>query len=243
MEKTVSEAIAYRRSVRVFKKDEHPHPEEVKACLEDAVLAATSSNLQLWEFYHITDDVLMKKMTKACLGQNAAATASQLVVVVTRKDLWKQRARFNAAFLSRLIGDKPKETYSRREKNALAYYQKLIPMVYFDFLGIVGWLKYLIFIIVGLFRPVYRQLRSSDLRTVVHKSAALASQNFMLSMAAKGYDTCPMEGSDTLMIKNILKLPRGSEICMVIACGIRDGNKGIYTERYRVPFEEVYHSL
>jgi hypothetical protein len=28
---------------------------------------------------------------------------------------------------------------------------------------------------------------------------------------------------------------------MVISCGIRKGNEGIWGERFRVPFEEVYH--
>ena len=42
MEKTVSEAIAHRRSVRVY-KEELIDPERVKACLENAVLAATAS--------------------------------------------------------------------------------------------------------------------------------------------------------------------------------------------------------
>ena len=31
------------------------------------------------------------------------------------------------------------------------------------------------------------------MRIVAHKSAGLAAQNFMISMAAIGYDTCPME--------------------------------------------------
>ncbi|MBT8253121.1 MAG: nitroreductase family protein, partial [Bacteroidia bacterium] len=54
MEKTVSDAIAYRRAVRIY-KDEPIDSEKVKACLHNATLAPTSSNLQLWEFYHITD--------------------------------------------------------------------------------------------------------------------------------------------------------------------------------------------
>lgn len=33
----------------------------------------------------------------------------------------------------------------------------------------------------------------------------------------------------------MLKLPHGAEINMVIPCGIRDGNKGIWGERCRVP--------
>lgn len=243
MEKTVTEAINYRRSVRVFKSDETPDPEKVKQCIENAVLAPTSSNLQLWEFYHITDKKILDKMTIACLGQNAAKTASQLVVVVTRKDLWKSRAKFNANHLKELMGNKSESDYSKREKFALTYYTKLIPTVYTDFLGIFGWLKYIIFNGIGLFKPTYRQVRNSDMRIVAHKSAGLAAQNFMISMAAIGYDTCPMEGSDTLMIKKTLNLPRGAEINMVIGCGIRNGNTGIYTDRYRVPFEKIYKRI
>ncbi len=243
MEKTVSDAIRFRRSVRIFKSDEQPSVKEVKACIENAVLAPTSSNLQLWEFYHITTEETLQKMVTACLGQNAAKTARQMVVVVARKDLWRKRARFNIKALQSQIGDKPESEYTKREKFAVNYYRKLIPTIYFDFLGIFGWLKFFVFTIIGFFKPVYRQVRLSDMRIVAHKSAGLAAQNFMISMAAKGFDTCPMEGSDTLRIKRILKLPRGAEICMVIACGIRDGNKGIYNERIRVPFQEVYKQI
>jgi nitroreductase len=61
----------------------------------------------------------------------------------------------------------------------------------------------------------------------------------MLAMAAQKYDTCPMEGTDTLRIKKLLKLPASAEINMTIACGIRD-EKGVYGERFRIPFDEVY---
>jgi len=238
-EKTVTEAIQYRRSVRVFDKDIEIDAEKVKNCLKNAVLAPTSSNLQLWEFYHVTDTTVLKQLTEACLGQNAAKTAKQLVVVVTRKDKWRQRAKANVKFYENLFGNKSKEEYSRREKFAINYYKKLIPTLYPDFLGIYGWLKYAVFNIIGLFRPIYRQVRLSDLRIVAHKSAGLAAQNFMISMAAIGYDTCPMEGSDTLRVKKILKLPRGAEINMIIGCGVRSEN-GIYGPQFRVPFKTTY---
>ncbi|TAI48954.1 nitroreductase family protein [Flagellimonas allohymeniacidonis] len=242
MEKTVSEAIEYRRSVRVFREDKEIETEKVKECLRKAVLAPTSSNLQLWEFYHVSDKNTLAQLTKACLGQNAAKTAKQMVVVVARKDLWKKRAKANLEFLKAAYGHKAKEDYTKREKFAMAYYQKLIPSVYSDFLGILGWLKFVVFQVVGIFRPTYRQVRRSDMRIVAHKSAGLAAQNFMLGMAAIGYDTCPMEGSDTLAVKRILGLTRGAEINMVIGCGVR-ADKGIYGPRFRVPFEEVYRKI
>jgi nitroreductase len=242
MERTVTEAINYRRSVRIFKEDEELDTEKVKGCIENATLAATSSNLQLWEFYHITDKAILEKMTTACLGQNAAKYSKQMLVIVARKDLWRKRAKANAAYLESTLNGKPKSEYTKREKFALGYYEKLIPTIYTDFLGIFGWLKFLVFQVVGLFKPIYRQVRNSDMRIVAHKSAGLAAQNFMVSMAAIGYDTCPMEGSDTLRVKKILNLPWGSEINMVIGCGVRDG-KGIYGERFRVPFDEVYKEV
>jgi nitroreductase len=242
MEKTVSEAINYRRSARVY-KDEPLDTEKVKQCLINASLAPTSSNLQLWEFYHITNKETLSKMTEACLNQNAAKTANQLVVIVTRKDLWKQRSKANLAFLDKVY-DKAdlSDRELKRKKMAMDYYRKLIPSIYTDFFGILGYIKFVVFQIVGVFRPIYRQTRLSDMRIVAHKSAGLAAENFMISMAAIGYDTCPMEGSDTLRVKQILGLPRGAEINMVISCGIRD-DKGIYGPRFRVPFEEVYFEV
>ena len=242
MEKTVSEAIAYRRSVRVY-KNKSIDSEKVKQCLVNASLAPTSSNLQLWEFYHITNEVISSKIAEACLNQSAAKSAQQLVVVVVRKDLWRKRAKANIEFLKKIY-DKEGLTDSelKRKKMAINYYGKLIPTIYNDFFGILGFIKFIIFQIIGFFKPVYRQTRLSDMRIVAHKSAGLAAENFMISMSAIGYDTCPMEGSDTLRIKQILKLPRHGEINMVISCGIRE-LKGIYGPRFRIPFDEVYYRI
>ena len=42
--------VKSRRSVRVF-TDDAVNPKDIKECLELALLAPTSSNLQCWEFY------------------------------------------------------------------------------------------------------------------------------------------------------------------------------------------------
>ncbi|WP_296377970.1 nitroreductase family protein [Winogradskyella sp.] len=242
MEKTVSEAIGYRRSTRVYKEDDID-TEKVRQCLVNASLAPTSSNLQLWEFYHVTNKTKLEALAQACFNQSAAKTAKQLVVVVARKDLWRKRAKANIDFLNKVYDrDDLSERDLKRKKMATNYYGKLIPTIYTDFLGILGYIKFVVFQVIGLFKPIYRQTRLSDMRIVAHKSAGLAAQNFMTSMAAIGYDTCPMEGSDTLRVKQILDLPRGAEINMVICCGIRD-EKGIYGPRFRVPFESVYFEV
>lgn len=233
------DVINHRRSVRVYDSKKELDSQIVKKCIRQATLAPTSSNMQLWEFHHITSKNILDKITTACLGQSAAKTAKQMVIVVVRKDLWKKRAQANVGNLLSIYGNKKKSEYTAREQFAMKYYKNIIPFVYADFLGIFGCFKYLISWIMGLFKPSYRQLRNSDMRIVAHKSAGLAAQTFMLGMAAENYDTCPMEGSDTLRIKKILNLPMGSEINMVISCGIRKP-EGIYGDRFRIPFKEVY---
>ena len=240
-EKSVSEAIKYRRSARVF-KNEAIDIQKVKDCIQLAALAPTSSNMQLWEFYHVVSPDCIEQIAKASFDQNAAKTAQQLVIVVTRKDLWRKRVKSNIKYLKAQYGNKPEADYSKREKFALNYYQKIIPALYFDFFGIIGMIKFLAFQIIGIFKPIYRQARQSDMRIVAHKSAGLAAQNFMIGMAAINYDTCPMEGFDSLRIKKILHLPASAEINMILGCGIRATN-GIYGERFRIPFEETYFKI
>ncbi len=242
-EKTVSEAIQYRRSVRIFDQKKPLDTSLVKKCIEQASLAPNSSNMQLWEFYHITSKDMIAKIAPFCFNQNAAKTAQQLVVFVVRKDLWKQRAKANLAFMDSVFGkNNPKAEQSSREKVARNYYGKIIPFAYADFFGIFGWLKYIMILITGIFRPIYREVRQKDMRIVVHKTCGLAAQNFMTSMAAINYDTCPMEGSDTWRVKRVLGLPIGAEINMIVSCGIRT-EKGVYGERFRIPFEQVYKEV
>ena len=243
MIKTVSEAIEYRRSVRKY-LDTQLDEEKVKNCIKNATLAPNSSNMQLWEFYHVTENETLKKLSKACFDQNAAKTAINMVVFVARRDKWRERAKYNLDFLEDMFDKQEKEgvDVGRRRKVSRRYYKKLMPTIYTDFLGIIGYYKKLLSFFIGLYRPIYREVLFSDVRIITHKSVALAAENFMLSMAEIGYDTCPMEGSDTSRVKKILNLPSKAEITMIIGCGIRAEN-GVYTERFRVPFEKVYKKI
>ena len=105
MEKTVSDAINFRRSIRVY-KDLKIESSKVVNCLKNASIAATSSNLQLWEFYHVTSQKKMDEVSVACFSQSAAKTAQQFVVFVSRKDLWKKRSLANIEFVNKSF-DKP----------------------------------------------------------------------------------------------------------------------------------------
>jgi len=239
---TFEEVINYRRSVRHY-KNLAIDAEKVKHCIELATLAPNSSNMQLWEFYHITDSETLKELSVACLGQSAATTAQQMVVFVTRQDLHGKRAKKMMALETQNVQkNSPAEKHEKRIKTWKLYYGKVMPFLYTRFGGILGFVRQILVNIVGIFRPITYQVSENDMRVVVHKTCALAAQTFMLAMANKKYDTCPMEGFDGRKVKSILKLPYGVEINMIVSCGIRD-EKGVWGDRMRIPFEEVYHRI
>ncbi len=227
--------VQSRRSVRLYDSNAPFDADAVDRSLDRALLAPNSSNLQLWEFYRVKTPAKVKELAVYCLAQNAATTANELLVVVTRKDKWKAHAAF---ILEESMKTFP-PTIGKREKMMMDYYKKIIPTLYFsDPFGITSIFKKILFSGIGLFKPVPRQVTATDMRVVVHKSAALAAQTFMLSMKAEGYDTCPMEGFDSVRVKKFLNLPFAAEICMIVSVGTATKN-GIYGERLRLPKQEV----
>jgi len=239
---TLEEIINYRRSVRHY-KNLSIDPDKVKHCIELATLAPNSSNMQLWEFYHITDPETLKKLSVACLNQESATTAQQMVVFVTRQDLYRKRANKMMELETQNVRrNSPKEKQEKRIKTWEIYYGKVIPFLYSRFLGILGMVRKILMNIVGIFRTITYQVSENDMRVVVHKTCALAAQTFMLAMASESYDTCPMEGFDGRKVKRILELPMGAEINMIISCGIRDEH-GVWGDRMRIPFDEVYQRI
>lgn len=240
---TFEEIVRYRRSVRHYDPAKEIDTEKVKQCIHLATLAPVSSNMQLWEFYHVTSPQILQKLTRACLNQSAARTAKQMVVFVTRQDLYRKRARKILNFeIGNIERNSPPERQANRIKNRKQYYGMLMLFFYARFFGLLGWFRKFLSFCIGLFTPITRQVSEADVRVVVHKTCGLAAQTFMLAMANEGYDTCPMEGFDSRVAKKALRLPRGAEINMIISCGIRLP-QGIWGERYRVPFSDVYREI
>ena len=239
---TLEEIINYRRSVRHY-KDLPIDSEKVRQCIELATLAPNSSNMQLWEFYHITSPEILKELSVACLNQESATTARHMVIFVTRQDLYRKRAKKMIELETQnVLKNSPEEKQEKRIKRWQLYYGKVMPFLYSHFMGIPGIVRKALVSIIGLFRPITYQVSENDMRVVVHKTCALAAQTFMLAMANESYDTCPMEGFDSRKVKRILNLPLGAEINMIVSCGIRE-ERGVWGDRMRVPFDEVYHRI
>jgi nitroreductase len=229
------EIINRRRSNRKFDPLVEVPAEVIKRSLERAILSPNSSNMQLWEFYWIRSEEEKKKFGDLCLGQNAAKTAKEIVVFVTRKDLWKKHAKWNYDRLKAGIKGEP----NKLQKRGLDYYGKLMPLAYrSDIFGLFAFLRRCISFFMGLRKPFMRFGGKADQRVTVQKSCALAAQTFMLSIAAEGFESCPMEGFDELRVKKVLQLPAGAEINMIISVG-KGTEEGIWGPRFRLPYEEV----
>jgi nitroreductase len=228
------EIVNFRRSNRVF--DATKVPEEViQKSLERAILSPNSSNMQLWEFYWIKSEGELEKFIPLCLNQQAARTAQQMVVFVTRKDKWRERAQWNLSKIKGTLVGEP----NKLQKGGMDYYGKVMPLLYMnDGLGIMSTIRRLISFFAGLRKPFFRTGGSSNQRIMVHKSCALAAQTFMLSISAEGFHSCPMEGFDEKRVKRTLGLPRGAEINMIISVG-KGTEEGIWGPRFRLPNEEV----
>lgn len=215
--------VMSRRSVRRF--DDTPVPDAVlQDCLDMALLAPNSSNLQPWEFHVIKTPALKKELAVACLNQNAARTAQELVVIVARLETWKEHCDM-------MLDNWPEETVP---KVVQSYYGRLAKVYYNQGpLNILGIGKRALAAVTGLKRAVPRgPFTHADMKVWAAKTVALGAENFMLAMRAHGFDTCPMEGFDARRVNKMLKLPPDAFVVMVVGCGKRAPD-GVYHARIR----------
>jgi nitroreductase len=217
--------VQARRSTRVFDQTV-PVPEEViDRSLDLAMLSPNSSNLQPWEFHWVQSPEKKEQLTRWCMSQPAARTASDLIVFVARTKTWK---RNSDAIHQRLSAD------PTVPESALKYYRLLCPLVYTQAWNLFSLMKYVIFNGQGLFKPMPRQPNfNTGMRMWAAKSVSLAASTFMLSISAHGYDSCAMEGFDEVRVKRLLDLPRDARVVMVIGVGKRADN-GVYGKRLRL---------
>jgi nitroreductase len=228
------EAVETRRSVRRFQSEPVPNGVITKA-IDAALLAPNSSNLQPWEFYWVKSPAAKAKLVEACFSQPAAATASDLIVAVSRLDTWRKHRKL-------VVDDIDKD--GKMPNSVKTYYNKLVPLCYVqDPFGLFAVGKWALFNTVGLFRPMARgPVNRRDLFEIVTKTTALACENLMLAIAAQGYGSCPMEGFDETRVRRLLKLNRQCHVVMVLGIGKPDA-AGVFGGRFRVAREMVVHEV
>ena len=112
------EAASNRRSIRNY--SDKPVPAEViNKAIDTALIAPNSSNAQTWQFHWVRTAQNKKDLVLACMGQGAAATAQELIVVSVRPSMWKKTSN---DILANAIPP-------GLEKPMRAYYGKLIPFL------------------------------------------------------------------------------------------------------------------
>lgn len=228
--------VESRRSVRKF-TDEAIPDEVVNECLDWALAAPNSSNLQMWNFYRITSPAAKKQMGINCMNQSAAKTAAELIVCTGSTRNWKKHTRM-------MLDYWPQE---RIPKLVKTYYEKLTFINYatppLDPFGFAGMAKKTLRDVVGIVQPMARWPNTEgDMQAWACKSVALACENMMLGFRAHGYDTCAMEGFDEARIRKMCKLKKGEFVVMVIAAG-RAADNGLYHEQFRFERERFVHEI
>ncbi|MFW2176869.1 MULTISPECIES: nitroreductase family protein [unclassified Moraxella] len=228
------DVVTSRRAVRRF--TDTPIPDNVlNACLDMAMLAPSSSNLQPWQFFVIDSKEKRQKANQYCMNQNACRTANRLIVVVARTDTWQQNAKDN-------INHYPVKPVPKAVKD---YYGKLIPVTMtrgaMNVFAPAKWaLTQAVRQVKGaMVEPIYN---AEDLKNWALVSTSLACQNLMLAFRAYGFDSCPMGGFDEPQMKKLLGLNEHQHICMVIGAGERD-ERGIYSEQYRFERERFIKTV
>lgn len=219
------ECVEARRSVRKYTAEKIPD-HIVHDCLDLALLAPNSSNLQTWEFYRIKDQTIWDKIVYACFSQPAAKTSAEMIVCVARADHWRAHCKIMLEELYKMPVKPP--------RSAVLYYKTLAPFVYtIGPMSILTPFKWLFNTVAGLFKVVPREpVSRSQLDTWAIKSCALACENLMLAFRSHGYDSCPMEGFDSVKVKRAIGLPRRAKIVKIISAGKRESG-GIYGPRIR----------
>ncbi len=215
--------VQSRRSVRKFTDKAIP-AEVLDECLDLALLAPNSSNLQPWTFYVVQSEGKKSQIVKACLNQLAAKTAAELIVCVARTDRIDEMAKKNLSQFP--FPEAPK---------AVKQYYKFIAYNYkTGYFNTLGNFKKVAFKVARQFDkqlPV-TAFNTADAKLWASKTTALACENLVLALRAYGFDSCMMEGFDEPYVRKTLNLGDEEYPVMVIAAGER-ATDGVFFPQYR----------
>lgn len=216
--------IAYaRRSARTFLPEPIP-PEVLEQCVDIAIRAPSSQNLEIWRFIDVRNAAMRAILNRLCMDQPQAEQAPTLIVVVARPDLWRIGCERMQERLEHDADPMPADAvYRAWHPRLVRKYRLLIPLLFNDGpIHVLAPLKSLAVWVRALFRPMMRgPFGRAEKELWAVKTTALACENFMLAVTAAGFDSCPMEGFDEPRIRRLLSLPSAARIVMVIAAGRR----------------------
>jgi nitroreductase len=202
-----------RRAIREF--DGTPLSEgDVRQVLEQTLLAPSSGNLQPYQVHWIRDCATKAAIAAACDGQRAAASAPVLLVVAASIEIASQTAARQVEYVetTALLDARSKRYHCRQ----LATFRRFLRWGTLPL-----WIPFQA--VLSAVAPAFTllPLGSTAARNWAARSAVYAAQTILLAAAARGLDSCPMEGFNAVKVARILGLPRGTVIPVVIALGVR----------------------
>lgn len=219
----------YRRAVRDF-DGSAVEEADIRAVLEQALLAPSSGNLQPYEL-HWVRGAKKDLVAEACEAQRAARSAASLIVVVSSGRIAAATAAAQLAYVegAPALDEKAREYHRAQIKKFRAFLR---------FGALICWAPFRA--LMAVLNPVYSllPLGPSGVRNWTARSGIYAAQTLMLAASARGLDSCPMEGFDARRVARILGVPRGSVIPVVIAVG-RRSIEGRMEPRWRRDFGDV----
>ncbi|MCI0651969.1 MAG: nitroreductase family protein [Planctomycetes bacterium] len=204
----VDEAIRARRAERRF----GPRPLEesvLQAILEDARRAPSGFNLQP-AHYIVVRGAARELLARAAFGQRQVREAPATVVVAadTRPDLAHASKVYAADLASGAVDDR--------------YHDYIRPIISLYFrrgpLGVIGRAKGCGAALLSLLRPAPR-LPAAHPREWALAQAMLAAGFLLLSAAARGVASCPMEGFDPRRVRRLIGAPRRVAAVLLVALG------------------------
>jgi nitroreductase len=220
---------ARRRAVRDF--DGAPLDEAaLREVIAEGLKAPSSGNLQPYAIHWVRDPELKRQVAEAC-GQRAARTASALWVVVASVDLARRTVEAQRRWVQTDEGlSDASKAYHGKQLDKFGRILRFAPW------AVLGVLR----VVLSLFVPgrALVPLGPSGTRHWVSRSSLYAAQQLMLAAAARGFDTCPMEGFDPTRVAALLRLPRGSVIPLLIAVGHRAADAHLEPQ-WRRSFDEA----
>jgi nitroreductase len=227
------EALLQRRAIRAF--DAVAVPAETREQILRAAVAAPSGfNSQPYRLIWIETSEKKEKAAELCLGQEAAKTASALVVAVADLGMWETTNAGQLQWMREAGFSKEKILeYEKKAKFAKWFYVQ-------GWFNMIGAAKWAILKTIHLWKvfgtaPVTKQ----GLFKWATKSVSLACGNLMIAAEALGWNTCPMEGFDGERLGRFLGLSRRTqEIVMVVAIGKKSA-KHVDHPQWRRPLEET----
>lgn len=115
VEKTFSEVIRERRSVRAYDPSFKISKEEMTELLGEAILAPSSSNLQPWRFLVIDEQPLKEKLLPIAWNQQQVVEASAIIAILGDLESYKlAETIYDRAFKAGYMPEATKNSFVER---------------------------------------------------------------------------------------------------------------------------------